>query len=72
LNESYNEPFSILEQDLRKSSRKKTVIGVIMLLSLIALPILVFYIQFLVSPTVVMIIFVIFGAMAMVGLVMVF
>ena len=73
LNDSYYEPFSVLEQNLRKSSRKKTLIGIIvMLLSLIAVPILGFYIQFLVPPSVVMMIFVIIAVIVMTGLAIVF
>jgi hypothetical protein len=72
LNESYDEPFSIKEEKLRKTSRKKTVIGVLMLLSLVVLPILVFYIQFWVPSNVMIFIFLGFGAIGFAGLAMVF
>jgi hypothetical protein len=72
LNESYDESFSITEQNLRKASRKKTIIGVIMLLSLLLLPILIFLIQFLVPSTVILVLFVVFGAISMAGLAMAF
>jgi hypothetical protein len=70
LSENYDELFSIKEQNLRKAARKKAIIGVLLLVSVIALPILVFYIQFLVSSIVITVIFVIFFVIAMTGLVM--
>ena len=72
MTEDHDELFSINEQNLRKAARKKTIIGILMLLSLVAMPILIYYIQFLVPSNMVLFIIIGFGAIGMAGLVLIF
>ena len=72
MNQSYSESFSIEEQSLRKRARQRTVIGIILIFSPIAILLLIFYIQNFVPQGVVIFLIICFGAFGMAGLVLIF